>query len=237
MKFQQLSKVSNRSFRDSWVDSKLLELSQIGSGARLLDVGAGESPYKLNAEKYGFIYESHDFNQYKPTATEFGFQDPAWIYPEHKYVCDILDIPEDYLFDVLICTEVFEHIPDPVAAFKKLSRLIKQDGHLLITVPIASHIHQAPYYFSSGLSPYWFNHWSKQVGMEILTLQIQGDYVDRMKQDMSTLLNFRQPFFVPGLARAASALVGLTRFFVSKEVLQSTGFGTIYVGKKVKNSQ
>ena len=230
MKFQQLSKVSNKSFRDSWVVSKLNELSQISSGKKLLDVGAGESPYKLTAEKYGFIYESHDFNQYEPTRSEFGFQDPTWIYPEHKYVCDILDIPENELFDVLICTEVFEHIPDPVAAFKKLSKLIKQDGYLVITVPLASHIHQAPYYFSSGLSPYWFEYWSKLLGFETLSLQIQGDYVDRMRQDVSTLLNFKRPFFVPGLARTASALIGLTRVFVSKEVMQSTGFGTIFVG-------
>lgn len=235
MRIHQLSNVSNRNFRDSWIDAKLMELSSLRANSTLLDVGAGESPYKALAMKYGFEYESHDFNQYKPQGNEMGFQDPSWIYPEHQYVCDILDIPETKSFDVLLCTEVFEHIPDPVAAFKKLVQLTKLDGYLVITVPLASHIHQAPYYFSSGLSPYWFKHWSDYAGVEIQSLQIQGDYIDRMKQDISTMLNFRRPFHIPGLARVASSAIGLTRALVPKNVLESTGFGTIYIGKKVRS--
>lgn len=233
MKIQRISNVSNREYRDFWVESTLEQLSRPGYNLTLLDVGAGEGPYKQMAKQHGFEYQSHDFNQYQPQKSELGFQDPSWIYPEHNYVCDILDIPEGNAFDVLLCTEVFEHIPDPVAAFKKIVRLVKPGGHLVISVPLASHIHQSPFYFSSGLSPYWFMHWSDQVGLEIQTLSIQGDYVDRMKQDVKTLLNFRHPYFIPGLARAASAALGLTRAFVRQEVLNSTGFGTIYIGKKI----
>lgn len=236
MRIHQISNVSNRQFRDSWVDSRLSELSAFKANATLLDVGAGEGPYKTAAEKYGFMYESHDFNQYQPQAHEMGFQDPSWDYPEHQYVCDILEIPESKTFDVLLCTEVFEHIPDPVAAFRKLVKLTKLNGFLVITVPMASHIHQAPYYFSSGLSPYWFKHWSEHEGVEIQSLQIQGDYVDRIGQDLSTMLNFKRPFHIPGLAGAARAVVQIMRPLVPQNVLDSTGFGTIFVGKKIRNT-
>lgn len=232
MKIRQLSGVSNREFRDGWVATTLENLKKSSALTTLLDAGAGESPYKVMAVKQGYSYESHDFNKYSPKESEIGFQDPSWNYPEHTYVCDILDIPENKKFDLVLCTEVFEHIPDPVAAFKKLARLTTKGGFLVITVPLASHIHQAPYYFSSGLSPQWFVHWSRETGISIESLEIQGDYMDRMKQDLSTMMNLKKPFFVPGLAKFASRMLGLFRPFVSTDVIESTGFGTLFIGRK-----
>ena len=233
MKYKQISGVSNKDFRDYWVAKTLEELKEKSNCSSLLDAGAGESPYKNLALKYGYSYESHDFNKYSPKESEIGFQDPSWNYPEHTYICDILDIPENRLYDLVLCTEVFEHVPDPVETFKKLVRLTASGGHIVITVPLASHIHQAPYYFSSGLSPQWFSYWSKMTGISIKSLEIQGDYIDRMKQDLSTMLNFKKPFFIPGLAKITSRLLGLCRPFVASEVRESTGFGTLFIGQKI----
>ena len=233
MKFNQISRVTNKEFRDNWVAETLEKLKDKSSPSSLLDAGAGESPYKDVALKCGYAYESQDFNKYSPKETEIGFQDPSWNYPEHTYICDILDIPENKEYDLVLCTEVFEHIPDPVETFKKLVRLTARGGYIVITVPLASHIHQAPYYFSSGLSPQWFSYWSKATGISIESLEIQGDYLDRMKQDLSTMLNFKKPFFIPGLAKITSSLLGLFRPLVASDVLESTGFGTLFIGKKI----
>lgn len=39
-------------------------------------------------------------------------------------------------FDRIICTEVLEHTTDPEAVLKEIRRLLKPDGHAVITVPV-----------------------------------------------------------------------------------------------------
>jgi len=44
-------------------------------------------------------------------------------------------------FEVILCTEVLEHVVDPFAAVRELKRIIKKDGYLLITTPLNARIH------------------------------------------------------------------------------------------------
>jgi SAM-dependent methyltransferase len=41
----------------------------------------------------------------------------------------------DELFDILICTEVLEHTKDPLNAIKELTRIVKQNGYLILSTP------------------------------------------------------------------------------------------------------
>ncbi len=51
-------------------------------------------------------------------------------------VSDCNPIPlEDGVADLTICTEVLEHVPDPVKFLKELSRITRSEGILLLTVP------------------------------------------------------------------------------------------------------
>jgi 2-polyprenyl-3-methyl-5-hydroxy-6-metoxy-1,4-benzoquinol methylase len=101
-------------------------------------------------------------------------------------------------YEVVLCTEVLEHIPDPVRAFKKLSNLASSRGYVLISVPFLSLMHQAPYWYSSGISPYWFEYWAKEYDLEIIKLEVSGDYIDLMKQEVARLLDFK---YFPKLLR------------------------------------
>ncbi len=150
----------------------------------LLDVGAGLSPYRTVCEDAGFEYLSHDFSSYVPGYDFPGLQNPNWDYPKHNYECDILDIPTDQQFDVILCTEVFEHIPDPVRAFQVLFNLVKAGGRVIVTVPFLSLVHQSPYWYQSGLSPFWFEYWSGKLGFEETKVTVYGDYEDMMIQEV-----------------------------------------------------
>jgi SAM-dependent methyltransferase len=231
MKIDQLNKVGNRPFRDEWVRSMSVKYRNEGLST-LLDLGAGERPYREMLSDLGYIYQSHDFNKYIPAQSQQGFQDPKWDHPEHDYVCDILEMPTTTKFDVILCTEVLEHVPDPKAALERISQLLNPNGVLLLTVPLSSHIHQAPYYFSAGLSPYWFLHWCPRFDLEIDYLKIQGDYLDRIEQDLFTLLQFRKGFHIPGLSRFCKLLISKLRPLVKLEVLESSGFGTLLIARK-----
>jgi len=45
-----------------------------------------------------------------------------------------LPFPNDF-FDLVICSEVLEHIPNDTAAMKEIIRVLKKDKHLVVSVP------------------------------------------------------------------------------------------------------
>lgn len=54
----------------------------------------------------------------------------------NRIVGSILEIPfDDNYFDIVLCTEVIEHTPDPKIAVAELARVVKKGGILIITVP------------------------------------------------------------------------------------------------------
>ena len=51
-------------------------------------------------------------------------------------VGSVLHIPfKDNFFDLIICTEVIEHTPDPMKSIPELHRVLKKGGLLVLTVP------------------------------------------------------------------------------------------------------
>lgn len=182
--WNQITNTGNEIYRELWVNEILRELKTESNSQVLLDVGAGLQPYRNVAIDLGFNYLSHDFAQYSPdTAKSNGMQNNSWEYPFTDLVCDITKIPTGK-YDLILCTEVLEHVPDPVSAFNKMFELLSNEGLLVITVPIVSFMHQAPFYFSAGLSPQWFEHHSKNNKLEIKQMTIYGDYIDFMEQEI-----------------------------------------------------
>lgn len=63
---------------------------------------------------------------------------------------DIQDIPfADDTFDTILAIEVLEHIPEPLEALRECARVLRPNGHLILTVPFMWPVHEdwrAPYY-------------------------------------------------------------------------------------------
>ena len=231
MAYQQIRNTGNEDYRDLWIKNTITKLSSDSSGSIVLDVGAGLSPYRGIAEKLGWNYLSHDFSAYIPSEESQGLQNESWDYVEHDYVCDILEIPLSINPKLVLCTEVFEHIPDPVRAFQRISLLLEKDGYILITVPFMSLMHQAPFWFQSGLSPFWFEYWAKENNLKVTELTVYGDYVDLMSQEINRLLgSFLK---IRGLGRVISWIVRRFRRILKQEILSSGGFGVAFLGQKI----
>jgi len=120
------------------VDDFIQDIRVARPGDLLLDAGAGNFRFKNVLIKKDYIYESQDFDQVFD-------QDSRG---KHTYVCDIHSIPvEANRFDVVICTQVLEHLPDPLRAIQELSRVLKPGGELFLTTNLLFPIHGAPYDF------------------------------------------------------------------------------------------
>ncbi len=155
----------------------------------ILDIGSGSQPYRAMAEQIGFKYIGHDFAKYTIEKSDefFGLHNSEQpkVFPE--IICDAMEIPESLKFDVILCTEVLEHIPDPVALLQKAVNLCKPGGYLIFTVPGSSWTHQAPYYFSSGLSPFWFEFHLKKFGARVKKGILIGNLRTNTFQSMASL--------------------------------------------------
>lgn len=230
VQYRQITDTGNVEFRDAWVENTLKRCRREFADPHLLDVGAGTSPYRAKALELNYLYRSHDFSAYVPNEESPGLQDDSWQYPAHDFICDITEIPSSATSDVIVCTEVLEHVPDPVRAFHRMAALVRPSGFLVVTVPFLSLMHQSPYWFQAGLSPFWFDYWAGPAGLRVDELIVQGDYSDLMAQEVGRMLRFRRR--IPGLGSLGSAVAKRLRPLLPASVIQSGGLGTLFVGRK-----
>ncbi len=170
--------------RQRWLQSVLEALPE---GLRILDAGAGE----LSNRRYcrHLDYVSQDICEYEGAGDGKGLQKGVWDTSQVDLVCDIASIPEpDASFDAVLCSEVLEHVTDPIVVLDEFSRLLKPGGRLILTAPFASLVHFAPYHFSTGFSRYWYEHHLPSKGFVIDELTPNGDWFLYCRQEMLRLV-------------------------------------------------
>lgn len=119
---------------------------QVAPGALVLDAGAGPCRYKPLFRHCA--YKSQDFAKY---------EGDNHVYGQLDYIGDITNIPvSDGYFDCVLCTEVLEHVPEPERAIREFARILRPGGKLILTAPLMSGIHMAPYHFFGGFTPHWY---------------------------------------------------------------------------------
>lgn len=170
---------TNESAREKWIEETL---QKIPAGLTILDAGAGETPYKKFCKHLNYV--AQDFGKYEGTG-EVGLQMGSWDNSKLDIVSDITAIPRpDASFDAIMCTEVLEHVPDPVAALTELNRVLKPNGYLLTTAPFASLTHFAPYHFATGFNRFFYEHHLKSFGYDIHEMKMNGNYFEYIAQEI-----------------------------------------------------
>ena len=130
-------------------------IKSIPAGKTLLDVGAGEMPYKKFCNH--IKYTSQDFCKYDGKGDNKGIQTRTFNIKKIDIVSDISMIPVyDNSYDYVICTEVLEHVINPNDAIGEMFRILKPGGKLLIGVPGTSLLHFSPYHYYTGFKPNYF---------------------------------------------------------------------------------
>lgn len=153
----------NQYFRDRWVAE---HATRIPSAARVLDVGAGIGRYRRLFDHCK--YEAHDFGEEPSTRGKYTQLD-------HQSDVTSISVPDES-FDVVLCTEVLEHIPDPVKAMGEIARILRPNGRLLLSAPLGSVLHQEPYHFYGGYTPYWYRKFLPSVGLDVEHIEANGGF-------------------------------------------------------------
>jgi SAM-dependent methyltransferase len=175
----------NQYERDRWVIKCARALP---SGSRVLDVGAGSCPYR--------IFFSHCTYKTQDSTTLAKEQLTGQAgYGRIDYVSDILAIPvDDSSFDVIICTEVLEHVPEPIRALKEFFRILKVGGKLLLTAPLGSGIHQEPHHYYGGFTPYWYQKFLTENGFEQIEVEANGGFCRHFGQESIRFAKMSAPW-------------------------------------------
>lgn len=99
-------------------------------------------------------------------------------YGQIDYVCDLGSIPvEDNRYDLVVCTQVLEHVPDPGSVLRELFRVLKPNGCLWLTAPFFFAEHMQPYDFYR-YTQYGLRHLITSSGFQVEKLErLDGYYV------------------------------------------------------------
>ncbi len=179
----------NQVLRDRWVRQ---QAATIPRGSRVLDVGAGSCPYR-NVFAH-CDYQTQDFTALKGEQLRYG------SYGTIDYVCDAAAIPvEAATFDVVMCTEVLEHVPHPDRVIAEFGRILRTGGRLLLTAPLGSGLHQEPYHFYGGFTPFWYRKFLGEAGFTDIKVEPNGNFFAMFSQEALRFLRLSWPLRLPFL--------------------------------------
>ncbi|MCP4606853.1 MAG: class I SAM-dependent methyltransferase [Proteobacteria bacterium] len=171
---------TNEETRREWVIGILKSLPQ---NYRLLDAGAGEMMYKAYCSHLDYV--SQDFCKYEGIGDGKALQSNIWDSTKVDIISDIIDIPEpDSSFDTILCTEVFEHLPDPIKALREFHRLVRKGGNIIITAPFCSLSHLTPFHYFSGFNSHFFKKHFNDMGFEIIEMVNNGNFFEYLSQEI-----------------------------------------------------
>lgn len=134
-------------------------------GVRCLDVGCGNRPYE-------YLFQA---GHYVGVDVESSGRPLDMKQPDYFY--DGVKLPlKDDSFDMVMSTQVIEHVPNPLDFLKEIARTCKPGGTVIISLPFVYQEHEVPYdYFRFT-----------QFGIEEL-LKNAGLKIESIKKDSSAL--------------------------------------------------
>jgi 2-polyprenyl-3-methyl-5-hydroxy-6-metoxy-1,4-benzoquinol methylase len=102
------------------------------SELRVLDVGCGNAQYLGSfLIKRGFQYHGVDMHERSIKVA----REKSIKYENARFLCGELNQLEENDFDVVIISEVLEHVAEPADLLRKSIQKLKPDGFVIITVP------------------------------------------------------------------------------------------------------
>lgn len=133
----------------------------------VLDLGCGYKPFEklfYNEGIKNVIYIGVDFDKNSSNAD---------IILDLNYQ----KVPiEDERFDIIILSEVLEHLYNPLNAIREATRLVKVNGYVYISTPFIFPYHGTPYDYYR-YTEFFYKKITEDFGYEILRIQKAGTFI------------------------------------------------------------
>lgn len=186
--------------------------------ARVLDVGCGEQPFRADLERRGYRYSGMDL--------EGGNVRPDYI---GRIDMDLpVALAQSQPFDLILCTEVLEHVPDWETAFRNLARLMAPGGHLVVTCPHFYLLHEEPWDYWRP-TPHALRHFGEKNNLRVDVLEKAGDVWDVLGTLISIgqITSRDQSFSSKLQARAADMVLGgIRKLLLRRSLARSCSWST-----------
>lgn len=137
---------------------KFMEFTEkrIKPSDKVLDAGAGSCPYK------------RFFSHAKYESTDSSSKN------RHDFICSLDKIPRpDNFYDVIINTQVLEHVEYPQNVINEFFRLLSPGGQLFLTAPQGWGLHEEPYHFFN-FTKYGLESLFKHAGFKVIFIEPRG---------------------------------------------------------------
>ncbi len=204
-------------------------IKEYGLSGRVLDVGAGS-----------FLRYASFF----PAGTQYDSQDIAASDKiQHTFIGDAAHIPaQDATYDVVLSTQVLEHVPDPFAVLQEMKRLVKPGGYILISCPQSNEAHEIPHDYHR-FTQYALRTYGKNLELNVVHIEPVGDFWSMMHRYgtrffIDAVRLHDHPWLGRGLSfvwRMSSPIISwMDRVLVSAEVKGKYVLGWICLYQKQK---
>jgi SAM-dependent methyltransferase len=200
-----------------WLTWHYMRKSIIGArryvNGNLLDIGSGSQPYKKFLESAVSSYMGLD----RPsTQTMVPNATAPDIYG------DVNNLPfRNESFHTILMTQVLEHVPDPQQALSEASRILKQNGYLLLSVPFCEPLHGEPWDFFR-YSPHGLRYLLDKAGLRIVLMEHQGYFGAAINKVVNRFL-FRSPWKSTRLVRTLKLTIGAPLFLLCAFIMNCLG--------------
>lgn len=141
----------------------------------LLDVGAGDVPYREYFSDRVNLYHTVD---YEKRIDDIDFEADAQ---------DMSGVIDSDRYDTVLLLEVLEHVPNPFKVVGELYRVLRKDGKVILSVPHLSRLHEEPYDFYR-YTKYGLRHLFEEAGFSEVEIIPRGGFFCFLTHQVSTIL-------------------------------------------------
>lgn len=184
--------IQNRSF---WLDMAPIISAFVADS--VLDIGAGRLAWRSALKAKAGAYTSADMTR---------------EHPELDMVADLTkELPwPSGTYATLFCCSVLEHLLDFDRALSEMRRVLRSDGHLILSVPFLYYRHGDPYDFYR-FTKFAIAHLAEKHDFEQIALVATGGLAEMVLNPISMAMNviahyLRLPFLISPTTRILTAL-------------------------------
>lgn len=201
-----------------------------------LDVGAGGgSGYSCGFYTFGYLTQHSNYiyaldiswdslQKMQSKSRDFGIFNLVLIQSDAE------DLPfKDASFDTVLCSEVLEHLENDKKALIEVSRILKRNGRVIISVPVPPAPFKDKYHLREGYTLREISRMLASVSIKVLSHEYCMFMISRliMKQFRLSFL-YRYPLPVPSL------FCYLERYLSKYKIFRGRPYNLVVLGEKTK---